>query len=184
MGKLIHWFPNHHWRTCSECSGEHIYGHYCDLRNSKGKWLECANCFIQKNKEKLTESEWRRFNYLLSLYNYLPKELVKQQICDKNYLFRSKELKNAIEIYELSDKVGFNEELIFSYWYIIRSIKKERHEEYKKKPRRVRKDNKDTINRGGHSNRNTIRKPKKKRKTAWKRFYKLFPSFDPKNKKV
>lgn len=182
MARLIHWFPNYHWRTCETCGGENLYGHYND---HSGKWLECANCFIQKNEEKLSKEEWRRFNYLLSLYDYLPKEMVKQQVNDKNYLWRGKELKNAIEIYTFSDKLGFNEELIFSYWYIIRSLKKDRHEEYKKKPRRVRKDNKGTINRGGgHDNNNTIRKPKKVRKTAWKRFHKLFPHLDPKNKNV
>ena len=45
---------------------------------------------------------------------------------------------------------------------------------FSKMPKRARQDNKDFVNRGtGGSNRNSIRYPKKKRKTAWKRFYKL-----------
>lgn len=54
--------------------------------------------------------------------------------------------------------------------------------EYKKlvtEPKQQRKgetrDNKDKMVGNGRSNSNKIRYPKKKRKTAWKRFYKLFP---------
>jgi hypothetical protein len=42
------------------------------------------------------------------------------------------------------------------------------------------RDNKDQIvYKGGHSNPNKIRYPRKARKTAWKRFYKLFPHLKP-----
>lgn len=37
------------------------------------------------------------------------------------------------------------------------------------------RDNKDVLVGGGGDNKNKIRYPKKCRKTAWKRFYKLFP---------
>ena len=48
-----------------------------------------------------------------------------------------------------------------------------------------RKDNSTYINRGsGNSNRNKIRYPKKCRKTAWKRFYKLFPHLAKENEKI
>jgi len=42
-------------------------------------------------------------------------------------------------------------------------------------PKNPRQDNKDYINGSGGSNCGKIRKPKKCRKTAWKRFFKLFP---------
>ena len=45
-----------------------------------------------------------------------------------------------------------------------------------------RQDNKTYPNkqgRWGASNKNKIRYPRKKRKTAWKRFYKLFPHLKP-----
>lgn len=50
-------------------------------------------------------------------------------------------------------------------------------------PKPERKDNKYVMVGSGGSNKNTIRYPSKKRKTAWKRFYKIFPHLDPKNKK-
>jgi hypothetical protein len=44
-----------------------------------------------------------------------------------------------------------------------------------------RKDNKTYTNKGnGWGGRGMIRYPSKKRKTAWKRFYKLFPHLKPK----
>jgi len=54
---------------------------------------------------------------------------------------------------------------------------------YKRMPKRPRQDNKDFVNvqQSGcyEANRNKIRYPKKNRKTAWKRFYKLFPHLKP-----
>ena len=48
-------------------------------------------------------------------------------------------------------------------------------------PKPPRKDNKDYINYGsGHNGGTSIRYPKKGRKTAWKRFYKLFPKLKKK----
>ena len=48
--------------------------------------------------------------------------------------------------------------------------------DYNKMPKNPRQDNKTYINYGssGH-NRDKIRLPRKVRKTAWKRFFKLFP---------
>ena len=51
---------------------------------------------------------------------------------------------------------------------------------YDKMPKNLRQDNKSYINFGsGGSNAGKIRLPKKCRKTAWKRFYKLFPKLKP-----
>ena len=55
--------------------------------------------------------------------------------------------------------------------------------QYNERPIAERKDNKYVMVGSGGSNKNTIRYPSKKRKTAWKRFYKMFPHLDPKNKK-
>ena len=57
---------------------------------------------------------------------------------------------------------------------------------YREKPIREYKDNKGYINSrntGSPSNRSRIRYPRKKRKTAWKRFYKLFPHLKPETEK-
>jgi hypothetical protein len=53
--------------------------------------------------------------------------------------------------------------------------------DYTTSPKIERKDNKYVMVGSGRSNKNTIRYPSKKRKTAWKRFYKLFPFLNPKN---
>lgn len=45
---------------------------------------------------------------------------------------------------------------------------------YNISPKRERKDNKDFYNGGGGGNVHSVRIPSKKRKTAWKRFNKLF----------
>lgn len=50
-----------------------------------------------------------------------------------------------------------------------------------RKPTQIRKDNKTVRVGSGGSNRNKIRRPRKVRKTAWKRFYKLFPNENPDN---
>lgn len=46
---------------------------------------------------------------------------------------------------------------------------------YHKRPIKEGRDNKDVLVGSGGDNQNKIRYPKKCRKTAWKRFYKLFP---------
>lgn len=50
---------------------------------------------------------------------------------------------------------------------------------YKQMPKPDRRDNKHTHVGSSGDNRNKIRYPKKCRKTAWKRFYKLFPHLKP-----
>ena len=47
--------------------------------------------------------------------------------------------------------------------------------DYDSMPKPPKKDNKDYKVGSGGFNKNTIRFPKKVRKTAWKRFFKLFP---------
>lgn len=183
MGELLYYWKHYHWRTCNKCGQEEVYGHYDDNKNN---WLGCVHCYIAEHKEKLSDDEWRRLNYLLSLRDYLPNRIVQERLVDKrNYGWMNKELRQGKEAHALFDKLEMTEELRFSYWYIIRQMREHQHAEYKKKPIRVRKDNKDVINHGGsrHSGFRRVRYPKKGRRTAWKRFYKLFPSLDPKNKK-
>ena len=81
------------------------------------------------------------------------------------------------ELYRLTDELGIDEEMLKvicqKYYPHVKAIEGQ----YKKKPVRVRQDNKRVINYGsgspGHS---TVRYPSKKRSRAtWKRFYELFP---------
>lgn len=92
---------------------------------------------------------------------------------DKNHEIMSE----IDEFYQLVDELGLDEEMlnlvVRKYYPKAKSMKNE----YKKKPKIERKDNKKVINWGsgspGHS---TIRYPSKKRsRQTWKNFYKLFP---------
>jgi hypothetical protein len=53
--------------------------------------------------------------------------------------------------------------------------------DYSSMPKNPRQDNKTYITGSGWGNARRIRFPKLVRKTAWKRFYKLFPDLNPKN---
>ena len=80
------------------------------------------------------------------------------------------------EICVLKDELGIGLDELLSMWLRNRRLKRENEELYNKKPTKRRKDNGSEINYGSRrSNRNKIRYPKKVRKTAWKRFHKLFP---------
>lgn len=70
----------------------------------------------------------------------------------------------------------FTEEEKVAYWHEISRTRRESYKLYKMMPRPPRKDNKDYINYGsGGGSYSWLRYPKKVRKTAWKRFLKLFP---------
>lgn len=91
--------------------------------------------------------------------------------------------KDKLEIYKLAEELNID---VFEMWYEQNALAKSNKALYEMKPVRERKDNKDVLNLSRHpggNGRNSIRYPKKNRKTAWKRFYKLFPKLDPKNKK-
>lgn len=93
-------------------------------------------------------------------------------------------VKERVKLYEELEKLtkGMNSvEKINKWHYCFYGREKVN---YNTMPRPEYKDNKTYINHGtGHgSNANRIRFPKKNRKTAWKRFYKLFPSLNPENK--
>jgi len=95
-----------------------------------------------------------------------------------------KKLLDVRKIHDLYQKAGVNESDYLPHWGFHRSTQAARSSEYNKALKPERKDNKTYINRGsGGSNRNSVRYPKKVRKTAWKRFYRLFPSLDPEREK-
>lgn len=122
------------------------------------------------NKNKLE----RRLDHLTRLECFVTKESLEGQHDQWYESFR----KNATEIYSIFDQLGITDQNeIERFWKTNYMKQLNLMYSYKKGPRRERKDNKNTINYGtGNSNRNTIRYPKKCRKTAWKRFYKLFPN--------
>ncbi len=126
----------------------------------------------------ISKDDQRRLNSLIRQEYYRSKEGVKFWETT-----RKKSYDIIMEAHSLFDRMKISEDDRRSIWLSANMEQSARHKEYKKTPIRVRQDNKNSINYGsgspGHS---TIRYPKKNRKTAWKRFYKLFPHLDPKNK--
>jgi hypothetical protein len=144
-------------------------------------------------REKLTKKELHQLLSLCKKYYPLPLRVLEGQ---EEYLKTTK--KNALgndcfkklleirKIHNLYQKAGVLEGDYLAHWTTERTIQRIKHDQYNRGLKPERKDNKDYINRGnGCSNRNKVRYPKKVRKTAWKRFYRLFPSLDPeRNKKL
>jgi hypothetical protein len=140
--------------------------------------------------EKLSKKEAHELLSLCSQHFPFPFKIIKEQhdqvVKEKNpskyggfYLKRLKQLKR---IHDLYLRVTPDETDYMSHWHIMRSIQSEKGRIYKHNDKPERKDNKDSYNYGNHDSRgiSSVRFPSKKRKTAWKRFYKLFPSLKPK----
>ena len=89
--------------------------------------------------------------------------------------------KEIVALYRLAD-IDMKDSDWNTHWEVVRHDQKEINSEYKSMARPPRQDNKTYLNKQetwGAFNKNKIRFPRKKRKTAWKRFYKLFPHLKP-----
>ena len=88
----------------------------------------------------------------------------------------------VLRCWELYNQISDDDKAILFHWNKSWNDQKEIHKSYGKNSRPPRQDNKTYLNTspsGYSSNKNKIRYPRKKRKTAWKRFYKLFPHLKP-----
>ena len=85
-----------------------------------------------------------------------------------------KQLNERIELLNIFIELGYSDADAHSYWVSVNWEQRKRSGEYRKKPIPVRKDNPNTYGEKfvGFG---TKRQPRKCRKTAWKRFKKLFP---------
>ena len=134
---------------------------------------------------QLTDKEEGRLNYLMGKHCYVTKETIQSFLTHphKGYVARKRpEYEERLEAHLLLDKKGLTEEQKNVVWVKSNWSQRKKRLSYKAKPKRVRQDNKTEINyshSGGGCNVNRIRYPKKNRKTAWKRFYKLFPHLKP-----
>jgi hypothetical protein len=109
------------------------------------------------------------FQNLRETYSTLPKGCYAEK--------RTSDMIRCLDLYE---KVSGDHKEIMLHWHIAWQTQQEVKKSYKSMSKPPRQDNKSYVNYGsGNSNRNKIRYPKKKRKTAWKRFYKLFPHLKP-----
>jgi len=86
-------------------------------------------------------------------------------------------INDAIKIHELYRSLGFKEVEYRKHWCVAY----EAHQKLKSAQRSMapneKKDNQDFYNGSGNSHDKKVRVPSLKRKTAWKRFLKLFPKY-------
>jgi hypothetical protein len=145
-------------------------------------------------KEKLSKEDARELLSLCRTYYPMPlgtleiSENLRNDFEESSpriyYSEHHRKLENLRKTHTLYQKMGVNENEYMIHWMVSFKEQKELHYSYGKQSKPERKDNKDYLNKGnGTGYVRDIRKPKKARKTAWKRFYRLFPSLDPKNKK-
>lgn len=82
------------------------------------------------------------------------------------------------EVFYLAELKGWTEDQLKIEWWKARRAQLYKHHSYHQKPIQQRRDNKDVRVGSGGSNRSSVRFPREARKTAWKRFWKLFPGLD------
>jgi len=91
----------------------------------------------------------------------------------------------AKEIVSIYEECGIEERFWARHWEYYTSLQMEIRKGYKYMAKPPRQDNKTYLNKSPYpfaSNKNKIRYPRKVRKTAWKRFYRLFPHLMEKEK--
>lgn len=83
------------------------------------------------------------------------------------------------EVYYLAELKGWAEDQLKVEWTKAQRMQWYRRKSYRTMPRGSRRDNKDVrVGSGSGGNINSIRFPRVARKTAWKRFWKLFPALE------
>ena len=136
-------------------------------------------------KEKLNKQELKTLLNLVRGNNVWSKLGVeKMENLDTTHVIPPslKHLSTAKLIIGLYEKAGLEEQKWIKHWEVTRYDQKTLNKKYKSTCAPARQDNKTYINKGnGYSHPNKIRYPRKARKTAWKRFYKLFPHLKPEN---
>lgn len=124
-------------------------------------------------KEK--QKKYNKLIYLLNKYTCFPSIY---QFDNNSDWFNHKEKK---EIFKLFKEFGYDKNSAIDLWMNV-DCQKYHRQSYKTMPKLPKQDNK-TYKSTGHSSHTSnackIRYPKKCRKTAWKRFYKLFPELKP-----
>lgn len=123
----------------------------------------------------------RRLNHLLRLNLFPIERIVHSDTVNIQYWPRRNSISAWLEVLDIISKLQMPISEVIDLGIELRLERLSYRREYRKRPVVQRKDNKDRTVGSRGSNRNKIRYPKKVRKTAWKRFYKLFPHLNPKN---
>ncbi len=124
---------------------------------------------------KLNKKQRRRVLFLIStVYIIYSQPLPKVEEYTED-IYGKERTEYLIELHKLFDIANLSYEERNIYFQKYRLERRKIRTDYDAKPIRESKDNKDFYNGTGGSNKNKVRYPKKCRKTAWKRFAKLFP---------
>jgi len=140
-----------------------------DLLNLNKKYFVAATPFMLREGNEPIDSYFQNMkNIINGEEGKFPSNLIK-------------DLKNTLRCWELYCKVSSDKRACLVHWSVNREEQRELHNSYKRTDSPPRQDNKAYINKGnGRGYLRDVRYPSKKRKTAWKRFYKLFPMLAPK----
>lgn len=127
------------------------------------------------NQKKL----YKKLHNLLISIHWLSSRQTAEEFSKSKYLYKQTRMDylRMLKIHDIFDELGFTDEERDNYYKVFYFNRRQASMEYKKMPKPPRKDNKTHINygSGGGFSGHGIRYPRKVRKTAWKRFYKLFP---------
>jgi hypothetical protein len=137
---------------------------------------------VDNQIESLNKKDKRRLLTLIRSYYVLPKASLDSSLEFLKFAggLYSRRVTGAREIIALYEKAGVVEEDWRHHWSHYKADQIHQHHSMSAMAKPERQDNKTFINRGsGGCNANKIRFPKKARKTAWKRFYRLFPHLKP-----
>ena len=143
------------------------------------KWADDVDVVLE---DKLSDKKLKQLIHLVRATN--PWSMLGVQTIEKcDPSTHRKSLVVAKEIISMYEEAGVEEKDWAKHWEYYRTHQRELRKEYKSMSRPARQDNKTYLNKQetwGASNKNKIRYPRKVRKTAWKRFYRLFPHLIPK----
>jgi hypothetical protein len=143
---------------------------------------------VDKQIESLPKKELHKLKSLIRITYFHSKEDMarnKEILFSNKWWRESQGIRKLEQVIALYEKAGVSEADSQHHWLFNRNEQIALHYSQKHMAKPERKDNKTYINFGNHcSNRNKIRYPKKCRKTAWKRFYKLFPHLKPEEENI
>jgi len=135
--------------------------------------------------KKLSRKDARKVKHLTYKYSYSfwdgglqkKRETLEHRMRNYDDSIMNGSARELYELFVIADKYDITMEDLNILWSTNVERQRENRRDYRKRPKRVRKDNQKTINYGsGYGNRNSIRYPSKKRsRRTWKNFYTLFP---------
>lgn len=155
--------------------------HEVDVRWPGGRCFEETKQILRvtkKTKLQLSNTELKRLRFLMSVEYYTSKkDLIP--ISAASYKPYKDQLQRKHEAHKLFDLIRLPEKQREKMWIEHRNQIGSYGDVYKLKPVKEGRDNKDIRVGSGYGGRDSIRYPRKGHKSAWKKFYKLFPRLHP-----